>query len=76
MKKRIEQAAEDGFKSLEQRIHELLQTCERLQSENKLLREQQHTLSSERSDLIEKNELVRAKVEAMISRLKSMEQMA
>ncbi|MGI9303246.1 MAG: TIGR02449 family protein [Gammaproteobacteria bacterium] len=76
MKKQIEQAAEDGFKSLEQRIDELLQNCERLQKENRLLKEQQQTLSSERSDLMEKNELVRAKVETMISRLKSLEQTA
>jgi len=45
-----------------------------LQAENKSLKEKQETLSRERATMVQKNEEVRARVEAMIVRLKSMEQ--
>jgi len=38
------------------------------------LRQRQETLTAERAGLLQKNEQVRARVEAMIGRLKSMEQ--
>jgi len=38
------------------------------------LRNQQDSLVSERANLIEKNEMARTRVEAMINRLKAMEQ--
>ena len=41
---------------------------------NKSLKEKQETLSRERATMVQKNEEVRARVEAMIVRLKSMEQ--
>jgi cell division protein ZapB len=59
--------------SLETQLEELLKMCERLKGENQSLREQQDTLSSERAALIEKNEKARSRVEAMITRLKGME---
>lgn len=59
--------------SLESQLQELLAICERLKNENVDLRNQQDTLVSERATLIEKNELARNRVEAMISRLKAME---
>jgi len=42
--------------------------------ENRALRQRQDTLTSERANLLQKNEQVRARVEAMIGRMKSMEQ--
>ncbi len=61
------------LKKLETRVDDLLQVCGRLTSENKSLRQQQETLVTERASLIEKNQLARTRIEAMIARLKSME---
>jgi len=68
--------AEQELRKLEVRVGELIRTCERLKEENRLLREQQASLSTERSVLVEGQEAARLKVEAMIARLKSMEQSA
>ena len=65
---------EDELKRLEGRLDDLVQVCDRLQSENKSLKEQQDSLSKERATLLQNNEQVRGRVEAMIVRLKSMEQ--
>jgi len=65
---------ENDLKRLEGRLDDLVQVCDRLQSENKSLKEQQDSLSKERATLLQKNEQVRGRVEAMIIRLKSMEQ--
>ena len=59
---------------LERRIEELLVTVDTLKEENRALRQRQDTLISERANLLQKNEQVRARVEAMIGRLKAMEQ--
>ena len=61
------------IKKLEDRVDDLIQAVERLQRENKDLRESQSSLMTERSQLIEKTELARTRVEAMISRLKALE---
>jgi cell division protein ZapB len=63
----------EELQSLEAQLQELLSLCERLKTENKSLRNQQDTLVADRASLIEKNEKARTRVEAMISRLKSME---
>ncbi len=65
---------ETELKHLERRVDELLQRMAALKSENRSLRENQAALLNERAHLIEKNELARSRVEAMIGRLKSMEQ--
>lgn len=62
------------LKHLERRVDELLQRLTSLKSENHSLRESQAALLAERARLIEKNELARSRVEAMIGRLKAMEQ--
>ena len=59
--------------TLEAQVDELIQTCEHLTDENRALRDQQSTLVTERASLIEKSELARSRVEAMIARLKAME---
>jgi len=61
------------LRALESQVDELIQTCEQLSSENQALRDQQSTLVAERASLIEKSELARSRVEAMIARLKAME---
>jgi cell division protein ZapB len=66
-------AIELELKKLERRLDELMGTVRQLKEENRALRTRQDTLSAERSALLQKNEQVRARVEAMIGRLKSME---
>ena len=61
------------LRKLEKRIDELVGTVARLKDENRALRSRQENLTTERSALLQKNEQVRARVEAMIGRLKSME---
>ena len=62
------------LKRLEKRLDELVVICKKLQEENASLRSRQDLLTAERATLLQKNEQVRGRVEAMISRLKAMEQ--
>jgi cell division protein ZapB len=59
---------------LTQRIGELLAEMQALRDENRALRRMHESLTSERASLLQKNELVRDRVEAMIGRLKTLEQ--
>lgn len=61
------------LKKLENRVDELIKAVERLQQENRTLRDSQTSLVSERAQLIEKTELARTKVESMIQRLRALE---
>lgn len=70
----INDTAEQELKKLEFRVSELIQTCERLKEENRVLREHQQQLNEERLNLLRKNEIARTKVEAIVTRLKAMEQ--
>jgi cell division protein ZapB len=58
---------------LETHVDELLRLCLSLRDENRSLRSRQELLVVERAELIEKTELARNRVEAMINRLKAME---
>ena len=64
---------ETDLSHLEQRIDELIDTVGLLKNENTTLRQQKDKLNTERSQLMEKTELARNRVEAMISRLRSLE---
>lgn len=55
------------------RLDRLLELCQRLAEENRSLRTSQEQLATERSNLLAKNELARSRVEAMIARLRSLE---
>lgn len=59
--------------TLEAKLDQLIQTCERLHQENRSLRDKESNWLRERTRLIEKNEMARTRVEAMITRLKSLE---
>ncbi len=61
---------------LETRVEELMRLCDRLREENRLLLDAQESLNAERAALLDKNETARARIEAMISRLKALEQNA
>jgi cell division protein ZapB len=64
------------LRRLEKRLEELVVLCRQLQEENKSLRVRQDSLMSERATLLHRNEQVRGRVEAMIGRLKGMEQVS
>ncbi|KQY49889.1 TIGR02449 family protein [Lysobacter sp. Root494] len=64
----------DELLNLSARLDELAVQARRLSEENRSLRLQQEQLVNERSTLLTKNEQARTRVEAMIARLKSLEQ--
>jgi cell division protein ZapB len=64
------------FARLERRVEELLLALETLKEENRALRQRQESLAAERSAFAQRNDQVRARVEAMIGRLKTMEHTA
>ena len=62
------------LKLLERKVGDLIQMCEQLDRENRLLKNAANGWQSEREQLIQKTEVARSKVEAMIIRLKTLEQ--
>jgi len=54
-------------------LDRLLEMCQRLAEENRSLRVSQEQLSAERANLLAKNEQARSRVEAMIARLRALE---
>ena len=65
--------ADNQLKTLEQKIDELIALCSELNRENQALKADSAGWQRERQDLMDKNELARTKVEAMIDRLRTME---
>jgi cell division protein ZapB len=65
--------AEKQLKDLENKIDELISLCQELNRENRALKADVNGWRDERTDLMDKNELARSKVEAMIDRLRTME---
>jgi cell division protein ZapB len=65
--------AENQLKDLENKIDELVSLCRELNRENQALKADSAGWRDERQDLMDKNELARSKVEAMIDRLRTME---
>jgi cell division protein ZapB len=60
--------------TLEKRIDELIALCGELASKHRAMETYCENLIQERTNLLEKNEMTKAKIEAMIMRLKSLEQ--
>ena len=65
---------ENQVNRLERDVDELLEVLERAREEISSLRAQQQQLTLERAKLIEHNELARSRVDAMVTRLKALEQ--
>lgn len=63
----------DLLLSLETKLDRLLLACQRLQQENAELKARESEWHRERQRLVEKNELARSRVEAMIAHLKSLD---
>lgn len=64
---------ESELRRLERTVDELIALVAQLREENRALRQRHESLASERSSLLHKNEQVRARVEAMIGRLRMLE---
>ena len=60
--------------TLEKRIDELIAFCDQLERKQESIVNEQEKWLQERSRLLEKNELAKTKIEAMIMRLKSLDQ--
>ena len=58
---------------LEEQVNNLLELLGRLTNENRSLRAQQESLATERAGLLEKHDQVRNRVDAIVTRLKSLE---
>jgi cell division protein ZapB len=69
----LEQTGKD-LQRLEQQLRKLLEQTQKLSEENKSLQTRQDSLVAERASLVAKNDEARTKVEAMIHRLKALEQ--
>jgi cell division protein ZapB len=67
-------AHEQTLVTIGDRVDRLLELCRTLQEENRSLRHSQEQLATERAQLLARNEQARSRVEAMIMRLKSLEQ--
>ena len=61
------------LKRLERQVDELIALLGQMREENRALRQRQESLATDRSSLVQKNEQVRTRVEAMIGRLKMLE---
>ncbi|MCR6652888.1 MAG: TIGR02449 family protein [Cellvibrionaceae bacterium] len=58
---------------VEAKLEQLVQRCQQLDADNRRLRQQEQEWASERSRLMETNELARTRIESLITRLKQFE---
>lgn len=65
---------DDDFDKLEGKLDSLLESGFDFHDEYTRLKENESAMALERSELMRKNDIARTKVEAMISRLKSLDQ--
>lgn len=65
--------SDDLLRALENKMDQLIHRCHQLQQENAELKARESEWQQERTRLIEKNELARNRVEAMISHLKNLD---
>lgn len=65
---------ESDFQRLQQQISLLIQRCESLQETNQRLSRREQEWKSERARLMQVHNQTEAKIEAMIQRLKALEQ--
>jgi cell division protein ZapB len=62
------------IEDLERKIDELIAVCDELEKKQAIMESDRDTWLQERTRLLEKNEMAKSKVEAMIMRLKALEQ--
>lgn len=68
--------SQSAFDHLESQVLALIQQMETLRRENAGLRLRLDQLATERAHLMQKNELARSRIEAIVNRLKAMEHTA
>lgn len=73
MTKNTKIVAQQELVQLEDKVDSLVKVVEKLMKENRSLRAQQETLATERAGLLEKHDQVRNRVDAIVTRLKSLE---
>ena len=61
------------YKALELKINQLIDLCRTLDAQNKALMQEKANWKTERAKILQQKEEARSKVEAMITRLKAME---
>jgi cell division protein ZapB len=64
---------EANILGLEQRIETLIGECKRLNSENRNLKTEHHSLMSEKTQLKEKNRLACSRLEKIVEKLRTLE---
>lgn len=64
---------EQDLALLEQRVDELIKTCRRLRDENLSLRSSRDSLLEEKTKLAEKNKIARNRLETIVDRLRTLE---
>lgn len=62
------------LQALAEKVDRLIARCQKLEQDNTALRQLQDDWNRERAQLMQKNDLARNKIEAMIGRLRSLEQ--
>ena len=65
--------SENNIEKLYQKVDQLIRLCEQLQASNKLLVSREQQWLQERTRLVEKNEMARTRVEAVIGHLKTLQ---
>ena len=63
----------DAIQQLEQQVDDLLRASRRIRDENKILKSQQTAWLTERTQLLEKTDLARSRIDTMVSRLKELD---
>ena len=66
--------ADQQINRFSDKVEQLIQHCSKLESDNAALKLQQDHWHTERATLLQKNDLARNKIEAMIGRLRALEQ--
>ena len=65
--------SEMDYKALERKVNQLIDLCRQLDAQNKTLMQEKANWKTERAQILQQKEDARNKVEAMITRLKAME---
>lgn len=65
---------EEKFQALNDKVDALIELCDSMKRENQLLRASEHGWNSERQKLIEKNRDAKSKLEAILVRLRALDQ--
>jgi len=63
----------DAIQQLEVQVDDLLRASRRIREENMLLKSQQAAWLAERTQLVEKTDLARSRIETMVGRLKELD---